>query len=154
MTNSDLYPKVTKCLLVLLDMPVSTASAERPFSIMRRLKTYLRSTMGTERLPGLWLLNIHREREISSEQVVDVFCPKEKQTYVVLVPSINECMGRIETVSILVFLTMHIVFSLTDYKVTYGKWETMELCESKLKTCDAAWIKVVFYVTVYVHEFV
>jgi len=67
------------------------------------------------------LLNIHREREISSEQVVDVFCPKEKQTSVVLVPSINECMGRIETVSILVFGTMHIVFSLTDYKVTYGK---------------------------------
>jgi len=41
---------------------------------MRRLKTFLRSTMGTERLlGGLGLL-----REISSEQVVDVFLPEKK----------------------------------------------------------------------------
>ena len=35
---------------ILLCMPVSSASAERYFSIMRRLKTYLRSMMSSERL--------------------------------------------------------------------------------------------------------
>ena len=34
--------------------------------------------MGTDRLPGCGLLNIHRESEVSSEQVVDVFLPERK----------------------------------------------------------------------------
>ena len=34
-------------------MPVSTATPERSFSTMRRVKTYLRSTMKTERLAAL-----------------------------------------------------------------------------------------------------
>ena len=46
-TNADLYPGVKACLLVLLSMPVSTATAERSFSTMRCIKTYLRSTMTT-----------------------------------------------------------------------------------------------------------
>ena len=37
-TNSDLYPNIVTCLHILLAMPVSTATAERSFSSMRRLK--------------------------------------------------------------------------------------------------------------------
>ena len=53
--NPELYPNVFLCLQVLLAMPVSTASAERSFSLMRRLKTYLRSIMSSGRMssPGL-----------------------------------------------------------------------------------------------------
>ncbi|XP_052242404.1 zinc finger MYM-type protein 1-like [Dreissena polymorpha] len=59
---------------------ISSATAERSFSTMRRVKIYLRSTMGTERMFGLALLNIHREREIDLEEVVDVFArQKERQ---------------------------------------------------------------------------
>ncbi|MGH0134772.1 UNVERIFIED_CONTAM: hypothetical protein FKN15_005167 [Acipenser sinensis] len=45
-------------------MPVSTASVERSFSCLRRLKTCLRSTMCQEKLTGLALLNIHRDMEV------------------------------------------------------------------------------------------
>ncbi|KAH3848140.1 hypothetical protein DPMN_090490 [Dreissena polymorpha] len=38
---------------------------------MRRVKTYLLSTMRTDRMSGLALLNIHRAREIDLEEVVD-----------------------------------------------------------------------------------
>ncbi|KAH3848137.1 hypothetical protein DPMN_090487 [Dreissena polymorpha] len=40
---------------------------------MRRVKTYLLSTMGTDRMSGLALLNIHRKREIDLEEVVELF---------------------------------------------------------------------------------
>ena len=40
-TNKDLYPDTYKALLLLITMPVSTASVERSFSVMRRLKTYI-----------------------------------------------------------------------------------------------------------------
>ncbi|KAH3710951.1 hypothetical protein DPMN_070449 [Dreissena polymorpha] len=49
------------------------------FCTMRRMKTCLRSTMGTERMSGLALLNIHREREIDLEEVVDVFARRKER---------------------------------------------------------------------------
>jgi hypothetical protein len=59
-------------------MPVSTAIAERSFSTMKRLITYLRSTMTTERLPGLGLLNIYRDMKINSEYIIDKFASRKQ----------------------------------------------------------------------------
>ena len=38
--NPDLYPNVVTIITILLTMPVSTATPERSFSTMRRVKTY------------------------------------------------------------------------------------------------------------------
>ena len=73
------YPNIRLCMMVLLCMPVSTATAERSFSKMRRVKTYLRNTMTTETLSGLGLLNIYQDREINAEQVVDVFARRKER---------------------------------------------------------------------------
>ncbi|KAH3881071.1 hypothetical protein DPMN_004995 [Dreissena polymorpha] len=70
-------------LLVLPCMQVSTASAERSCT-MRQVKTCLRSTMGTERMSGLALLTIHREREIDLEEVVDVFARRKERRLALL----------------------------------------------------------------------
>jgi hypothetical protein len=67
------FPNIHKVLKVLLTMPVSTASAERSFSGLRRLKTYLRSTMTEQRLTGLALLHIHRSHVIDIDQVLNRF---------------------------------------------------------------------------------
>ncbi len=75
----DLFPNVARCFHLLLAMPVSTASAERSLSTMRRLKTYLRSTMTTERMSGLGLMNVHRDRELNAARVVDLFAQKRKR---------------------------------------------------------------------------
>src|SRR4029434_4226454 len=68
-SSANFYPNIHCVLKVLLTMPVSTASAERSFSTMRRLKTYL-STMTDKRLTGLALMNIHTDLEIDSEEVL------------------------------------------------------------------------------------
>ena len=60
-------------LCVIDSMPVSTATTERSFSVMRRVKTYLRNTMTTDRLSGLGLLNVYREKELTSDSVLDKF---------------------------------------------------------------------------------
>lgn len=75
----ELYPNVWLCLNLLVAMPVSTATAERSFSSMRRLKTYLRATMSTERLSGLGLLHVHRDRELDAERVVDNFAARKNR---------------------------------------------------------------------------
>ncbi|KAL4104546.1 hypothetical protein QTP88_019841 [Uroleucon formosanum] len=54
-----------KKVIELIVISVSSASAERSFSTMRRVKTYLRSTMKSSRLNNFTLLSI--EREISGQ---------------------------------------------------------------------------------------
>ena len=43
-------------------MPASNAVSERSFSVMRRVKSYLRNTMGQARLNHLMVLNIYKEQ--------------------------------------------------------------------------------------------
>ena len=53
-----------ECLVIAMTYGTSTATVERSFSSLHRIKTYLRSTMSQERLDNLALLSI--ERELSS----------------------------------------------------------------------------------------
>ena len=68
-TEKELYPSITTILSVLLVMPVSTATPERSFIIMRRVKSYLRSTMTTEWLSALALVHGYRDMHIDPEAV-------------------------------------------------------------------------------------
>jgi len=60
-------------LTILGTLPVSTATSERSFSTMRRLKTYLRSLIGNERMTGLALLSIDKDRQIDREKIMNDF---------------------------------------------------------------------------------
>ena len=61
--HADIYPNVYILLTISGILPASTATSERSFSTMRRLKTYLRSSIGNERMTGLALLSIHKDRQ-------------------------------------------------------------------------------------------
>ncbi len=52
-THKDLYPNIYMILAILVTMPPSSATAERSFSAMRRIKNFLRATMGDSRLSAL-----------------------------------------------------------------------------------------------------
>ena len=57
-----MMPDVEKLLRIYLAVPVRSATAEKTFSFLRRLKNYLRETMSQERLNNLLLLHIHKDR--------------------------------------------------------------------------------------------
>ena len=56
-----LLNEVTTVMKLILVMPATNAVSERSFSAMRRVKTYLRSTMTQERLNNLMILHVHKE---------------------------------------------------------------------------------------------
>ena len=56
------FSEVCRLACLILVMPATNAASKRSFSAMRRLKTYLRSTMRQSRLNHLLLLNINREK--------------------------------------------------------------------------------------------
>lgn len=74
-----MYPNLAKLLQVLITLPVSNAEAERLFSVLKRLKTYLRNTMGQKRLNGLALLAVHNEIETEIDSVIKMFCKKKQE---------------------------------------------------------------------------
>lgn len=62
-------PNVCTALILYLTLPVTSASAERSFSKLKLIKTYLRSTMSQSRLSGLATLSI--EHELASKLDLD-----------------------------------------------------------------------------------
>ncbi|XP_047122948.1 uncharacterized protein LOC124806252 [Hydra vulgaris] len=71
--NGNVFPLI-KCILQLLcTLPVSVASGERSFSVLKRLKTWLRFNIGQERLNGLAMIHIHRDCIINVEEIIDSF---------------------------------------------------------------------------------
>lgn len=60
-----LYPYVEIALRIFLSTASTNCSAERSFSVLKRVKNYLRSTMNQERCSALALLTI--ESDITSE---------------------------------------------------------------------------------------
>jgi len=59
----------------------SVATAERSFSTLRRVKTWIRSGMGEGRLTLLALLNIHRGRPtaVDTESVIERFAKRKSR---------------------------------------------------------------------------
>ncbi len=60
-----MFSEVSVLLRIYLTIPVTTASSERSFSCLRRLKTYLRSTMTQQRLNNILLL--HTNKDLTDE---------------------------------------------------------------------------------------
>ena len=73
------YSEVCTAFILFMTIPVSVATAERSFSKLKLIKTYLRSTMGQERLTGLAMLSIESERakKLDLEQIVDEFAERK-----------------------------------------------------------------------------
>lgn len=77
--SGDAFPCITKLLQIMVRLPVTTCSSQRSFSTLRRVKTYLRSTMGTDRLNGLALLNIHRDVRVGAASILDKLAEKPRR---------------------------------------------------------------------------
>ena len=71
--NSQFYPSVYAALVTLLTYPVSTCTAERSFSSIKRLKSPVRSTMTDERLSSLAILHIHKHKNVDIDRLVTEF---------------------------------------------------------------------------------
>ena len=69
------YADINNLIHLLLTIPVSSATAERSFSALRRLKTFTRSTMTASRLNNIAVLHVHQERTDSlvDDEIIQEF---------------------------------------------------------------------------------
>ena len=79
-TLKTAFPNLVKLLQLSLTIAVSTAECERSFSALKRIKSYLRSTMSTQRLSNLTVLSVERKlsESLSLDEIIDLFAAKDK----------------------------------------------------------------------------
>lgn len=75
----EIFPNLDIALRIYKTMGVSNCSAERSFSCLKRVKSFLRSSMTERRLNDLAILTIESDllEKVSSETVIKEFCDKK-----------------------------------------------------------------------------
>lgn len=77
--NGDLLPTMHQLLTIMATLPVTTCCAERSFSSLKNLKTYLRNSTGEERLNGIALMYVHHNVAVDEEEVIDELSIKPRR---------------------------------------------------------------------------
>lgn len=72
-----LFPNMHILLKILCTIPFTTATVERSFPTLRRLKTYIRNQYGNASLTGLALMTIHWNIKLNINEIVSNFMKKQ-----------------------------------------------------------------------------
>ena len=75
-------PELGRACILFCTLPVAVASAERSFSKLKLIKSYLRSSIAQDRVNGLTLISNENEtaRNLGLDELVDRFvCAKTKK---------------------------------------------------------------------------
>ena len=71
--NELAFPNIYVALKILAAVPVTTCECERSVSALRRMKTWLRTTMSNERLNGLAMVHINNDITVNVKEVMNTF---------------------------------------------------------------------------------
>ncbi|XP_050066296.1 zinc finger MYM-type protein 1-like [Aphis gossypii] len=80
-TLTDVYPNIDIALRIYVCTPISNCTTERSFSCLKRIKNYLRSTMGTKKLNSLAILNIEADllSTLNCDDLIDAFAEEKSR---------------------------------------------------------------------------
>ena len=76
--DRDIYRSLHVLLRICATIPVTSCECERSVSVLKRLHTYLRVSMGQTRLSALALLHDNYDANIGIEKVTDIFARKKE----------------------------------------------------------------------------
>ena len=68
----DAFPNIHR-LRIACTLPISSAEAERSFSLMKRIKTCTRSTMSAERFSDLAFIAMHYPERLEVDEICKAF---------------------------------------------------------------------------------
>ena len=71
--EKDYYPNIRSLMMIMVTIPVTSCECERSISILRLIKSRLRSTTGAERLNALTLMQCHRDIALDPDKIINEF---------------------------------------------------------------------------------
>jgi hypothetical protein len=78
-TDGDIFRDIKTLLHIGCTLPVTSSEAERSFSGLRRIKSYMRSTMNEDHLAALALMHIHHSMTINIQAICQEFARRNKR---------------------------------------------------------------------------
>ena len=84
--DPDYYPNIRTLIVILTTLPITSCECERSISMLRLVKTALRSTMTETRLNGLAMLQYHRDILFTADEVVQEFVRRHPRRLLVVNP--------------------------------------------------------------------
>lgn len=83
-SNQKIFPNFVKLVNIALSIPISAATCERSYSAMRRIRTYLRTSMTQTRFTDLSILHIENDfvsANLQPEMVLNKFSKTDKKRF-------------------------------------------------------------------------
>ena len=71
------FPNIYHLLLIGCTLPITSAEAERTFSLLRRIKTYTGLTLSEEHLSDLAVMAMHYKERIPAIEVIKTFIQQQ-----------------------------------------------------------------------------
>jgi hypothetical protein len=71
--DADSFPNIWQLLQIGCTLPITSAEAERTFSLLRRIKTYTRSTLTEEHFSDVAVIAMHYGERIAVEDILQAF---------------------------------------------------------------------------------
>ena len=108
----SLFSEIDHLLRMYFTIPISTATAERSFSSLRCIKTFLRSTMTEARLNNVLLLHAHKDQTdvLNLFDIAETFASlnlHRREFLVLLQVETNQYVLYLFTVKFLVFIRIN-----------------------------------------------
>ena len=77
--DEERFPNIFRLLKIGCTLPITSCTYKRSFSTLRRLRNWLRSSMGCTHLSSLALMNIHYGHAVNYGKTVDIFLKMHQQ---------------------------------------------------------------------------
>ena len=84
--DPDYYPNIRTLIVILTTLPITSCECELSISMLRLVKTALRSTMTETRFNGLAMLQYHRDILLTADEVVQEFVRRHPRRLLVVNP--------------------------------------------------------------------
>ena len=79
--DSYFFPNISVLFKIMANLPVTSCEHERSISMLKFVKSPLRSSMGQDRLNGLVMLFFHHDIQLTAEAVVEEFATSHPQLH-------------------------------------------------------------------------
>ena len=91
--DPDIFPTVNCLLRIACTMQVTSADNKQANSTLKLVKGYLHTTMTTERLSGFTLMNIHYEKPVNDNAVVQLLAERHPRRMLLVNPAFDQAQN-------------------------------------------------------------
>ena len=71
--DKTFFPNLHTLFRIFCTLPVTSCECERTISGLRKLKSYMRTTMNQERMNGLLMLHMHYSKELDKQEIINEY---------------------------------------------------------------------------------